>query len=132
MKNYAAATVFSIYETPAGFGALAANDAGLVAHHLPFGAASALAALELVATFHPQAKGESSLTLTGARLLARYFAGEQVAFDLPLQLGAFTPFRQKVLRMPARRGRGPSAGQWRPTLCRSSSRATGWSGRAAF
>ena len=99
MKNYAAATVFSIYETPAGFGALAANDAGLVAHHLPFGAASALAALELVATFHPQAAGESSLTSTGVRLLARYFAGEHVAFDLPLQLGAFTPFREKVLRM---------------------------------
>jgi methylated-DNA-[protein]-cysteine S-methyltransferase len=96
MKNYASATACSIYQTAAGFGALVANDAGLVAHHLPFGASTAAAALELVARIHPFAAGESSLTSTGAELLTRYFAGERVAFDLPLELDEFTHFQKAV------------------------------------
>ena len=101
MKHFASATACSIYQTPAGFGALAANDAALVAHHLPFGATSAAAALELVAEIHPLAKKESSLTRSGAALLVRYFAGEPVLFDLPLELDQFTEFRQAVYRMVA-------------------------------
>ena len=100
MKNYAA-TACSIYQTSAGFGALAASDVGLVAHHLPFGANSAAAALELVAKFHPLATAENSLTAKGAELLARYFAGERMIFTLPLQLGGFSQFRQAVYRMVA-------------------------------
>lgn len=101
MKNYAIATACSIYETSAGFGALAANEAGLVAHHLPFGATSAAAAWQLVAKSHPLASGESSLTTTGAELLARYFAGERVVFRLPLHLEGFTEFRKAVYRAVA-------------------------------
>ena len=101
MKHHAVATSCSIYQTPAGFGALAANDAGLVAHHLPFGAASLAAALELVAELHPGVAGANRLTTTGAELLTRYFAGDRVAFDLPLDLGGFTEFRIAVYRMVA-------------------------------
>lgn len=101
MKHLASATSCSIYETATGFGALAANDAGLVAHHLPFGATSAAAAQLMAAGIHPLAAGESSLTAAGARLLARYFAGERVAFDLPLDLDPFTPFRKVVYRAVA-------------------------------
>ena len=101
MKHYAFATACSIYETSAGFGALAASDAGLVAHHLPFGATTASAALEIVAQIHPLAAGENSLTRTGAELLTRYFAGEPVSFDLPLELDQFTGFRKTVYRVVA-------------------------------
>jgi methylated-DNA-[protein]-cysteine S-methyltransferase len=100
MKKYSA-TACSIYETAAGFGALAANEAGLLAHQLPFGAASAAAALEMVAQIHPLARGGNQLTIAGALLLTRYFAGEQVAFDLPLELEGFTRFQREVYRVVA-------------------------------
>jgi len=101
MKHHATATAFSIYRAASGFGLLAANDNGLVAHHLPFGAPSIGDALELAATVHPRAKGESPLTREGAGLLSRYFAGERVAFDLPLDLQGFTPFQVAVYRTVA-------------------------------
>lgn len=102
MKHHAEATAFSIYQTGSGFGLLAANDTGLVAHHLPFGAPALADALELAATEHPRAKEESSLTREGAVLLATYFAGERVAFNLPLDLHGFTPFQVSVFRTVAR------------------------------
>jgi methylated-DNA-[protein]-cysteine S-methyltransferase len=101
MKKYPVATAYSIYETATGFGALAANDAGLVAHHLPFGAVSAAAAQELVAELHPLAAGENSLTRDGAKLLSRYFAGERVSFAIPLELARFTTFQKQVYRVVA-------------------------------
>jgi len=101
MKHHAIATACSIYQSAAGFGILAANDNGLVAHNLPFGATSARAAHDLSATLHPQAKEESLLTREGAALLARYFGGERVAFDLPLDLEEFTPFQRSVYRVVA-------------------------------
>jgi methylated-DNA-[protein]-cysteine S-methyltransferase len=101
MKNYPAATACSIYRTAAGFGAIAANEAGLVAHHLPFGATSETAARALVAKIHPTAGTESPLTRAGAQVLAAYFAGKQVVFDLPLDLDAFTGFRKTVYRVVA-------------------------------
>lgn len=101
MKNHAIATACSIYQTASGFGLLAANDNGLVAHQLPFGASSLAAALELAATLHPQAKGESALTKEGGALLVRYFAGERIAFELLLDLQVFTPFQVLVYRTVA-------------------------------
>lgn len=101
MKNHAAATACSFYQTAYGFGLVAANETGLVAHHLPFGAASVGDALELAATVHPLATGESRLTSDAAGLLTRYFAGEQVSFDLPLDLHGFTPFQLSVYRTVA-------------------------------
>ncbi len=101
MKQHATATAYSIYETAYGFGVVAASDNGLVAHHLPFGAPSIGDALELAATVHPQAKGESLLTGEGAGLLKGYFAGEQVVFNLPLDLQGFTPFQVSVYRTVA-------------------------------
>ena len=101
MKNFATATACSIYRTAAGFGVLAANANGLVAHNLPFGAASAGVARDLVAALHPQSAGESSLTREAAALMARYFAGERLAFDLPLELAGFTMFQRTVYRVVA-------------------------------
>ena len=101
MKKSPVASAYSIYRSSTGYGVLAANEAGLVAHHLPSYAASAARARELAARLHPQASGESLLTSAGARLLAGYFAGQRVLFNLPLQLACFTPFRQTVYRVVA-------------------------------
>ncbi len=101
MKTHPEATAFSIYRTAAGFGALAADADGLVAHHLPFGAPSAAAARQLAISHHPRATGENSLTAAGAALLVGYFAGERVEFDLPLHLPGCSDFRQAVYRLVA-------------------------------
>lgn len=100
-KRAAVATACSIYRCPAGFGVLAADDRGVVAHHLPFAVTSAREARELAAKLHPEACGENALTREGAGLLARYFAGERMRFELPLRLEFFTPFRQVVYRVVA-------------------------------
>ena len=101
MKNHPVATACSIYRTKVGYGALAADAAGLVAHQLPFGAGSRARALELAAQLHPQAAGESPLTSAGAEQLARYFAGERLLFHLPLQLDGCSAFRKAVYRLVA-------------------------------
>ncbi|QXE89105.1 methylated-DNA--[protein]-cysteine S-methyltransferase [Geomonas subterranea] len=101
MRERSAATAWTMYETGAGYGVLAASEQGLVAHHLPYGTASAAGALELAATLYPLAKGESDLTAKGAALLRRYFAGERVAFELPLDLDGCTPFQKTVYRVVA-------------------------------
>jgi methylated-DNA-[protein]-cysteine S-methyltransferase len=102
MKKQRTATAFSIYETSAGFGVLAANDDGLVDHLLPYGARSWNEAADSTASLHPLATEESSLTAQGAALLKRYFAGEkEVLFDLPLDLDGFTPFQKCVYQVVA-------------------------------
>ncbi|QWV98328.1 methylated-DNA--[protein]-cysteine S-methyltransferase [Geomonas nitrogeniifigens] len=101
MSDRAAVTAWTIYETSVGYGVLAASGKGVVAHHLPYGTASAGDALELAATLYPQASGESALTAQGAALLQRYFAGERVVFDLPLDLDGCTPFQKEVYRVVA-------------------------------
>jgi methylated-DNA-[protein]-cysteine S-methyltransferase len=101
MKNTAPATSCSIYQTAAGFGVLAANEAGLVAHHLPFGAATRADALELIATRYPRSLFGGSLDGRAADLMGKYFAGEELEFDLPLVLDGFTPFQKKVYRVVA-------------------------------
>lgn len=99
MKRKAAANACSIYESAAGFGAVLASDEGLVAHILPYGTTSAAEARRLVAELHPLATSESSLTVRAAELLVRYFAGERVAFDLPVALDGCTGFQREVYRV---------------------------------
>lgn len=101
IKNNTTATAVSIYRTPAGSGLVVASGTGLVAHHLPYGTPGPEAALELVGTLYPQVQGESELTREAALLLQRYFAGERIAFDFPLDLHGFTPFQLSVYRVVA-------------------------------
>lgn len=101
-KNHATAIARSIYQAPCGFGVLAANENGLVAHHLPYGSACAGDALELAAALHPEATKESALTRDAAALMARYFAGEKVSFDFALELQGFTQFQVAVYRFVAK------------------------------
>jgi methylated-DNA-[protein]-cysteine S-methyltransferase len=106
MRMHAIATACSIYETGEGFGVVAANEKGLVLHQLPFGAASHAEARELFAREHPGVSGENALTVRGAALLSRYFSGERVAFDLPLDLSGCTPFQKTVYTFVAAIGYG--------------------------
>lgn len=101
MKHQTSATAWTMYETSAGFGLVAASGKGLLAHHLPYGAKSEGDALEIAATLYPQARGENDLTRNAAVLLESYFEGERTALDLPLDLEGFTPFQQAVYRVVA-------------------------------
>ncbi|MBU5614959.1 methylated-DNA--[protein]-cysteine S-methyltransferase [Geomonas azotofigens] len=101
MRDRSAVTAWTMYETGAGCGVLAASEHGVVAHHLPYGAKSAAEALELAAALYPRATGENELTAKGAALLRRYFGGERVVFDLPLDLDGCTPFQKNVYHVVA-------------------------------
>jgi methylated-DNA-[protein]-cysteine S-methyltransferase len=101
MKGKDTANACSIYESAVGFGAVLANDEGVVAHHLPYGVTSAAEARLLVAETHPLALAESPLTIRAAEILVRYFAGEKVRFDLPMALNNCTAFQREVYRVVA-------------------------------
>jgi methylated-DNA-[protein]-cysteine S-methyltransferase len=76
---------WDVHETPLGALSLIASPRGLSGLRFP-GGGPALAATAR----DPQA-------LAGAiRQLDEYFAGERTAFDLPIDLGAGTPFQRRV------------------------------------
>lgn len=101
MKEQSSATAWTIYATPAGFGLIAASGTGIIAHHMPFGTKSEADAMELAAALYRRAGGDDDLTREAALLLRRYFAGERIDFDLPLDLDGFTPFQREVYRVTA-------------------------------
>lgn len=102
MKIAAAELSFSVYATPFGYGAVVAENDRLTAHHLPYREASYQTAADWVAAHYPRAFKESPLTRDAARLLSRYFEGDRVEFDLPLDLEGLSPFRGKVFREVSR------------------------------
>lgn len=91
----AAATVF---ETAWGFVAAVANERGLV--RLTFGMSTPEHAL--AAAGAERAGAETGLLAAVRGELERYFEGERVALDLPVDLDGMTPFRRRVL-LAARR-----------------------------
>lgn len=54
-----------------------------------------------IASFYPASLGESPLTRKAASLLARYFAGEKVKFELPVDQQGLTSFQKTVYRVVA-------------------------------
>jgi methylated-DNA-[protein]-cysteine S-methyltransferase len=101
MRHEPMATAWTMYETAAGFGLVAASANGLLAHHLPYGAASEGDALEIAATLYPRARGENELTRKASVVMQGYFEGGRLDLDLPLDLAGFTPFQQAVYRVVA-------------------------------
>lgn len=85
----------SIYETAQGWGSVIASDQGLREVDLPFGSPDRKTAEQRMKSRHPDLNGENSLTMHAAILLAAYFRGEEVTFDLPLDLLS-SPFRALV------------------------------------
>ncbi len=95
-KNAIRGRYRSVFETPLGFGGVVASDAGLLEVFLPFGGASRVDMAVDIARAYPAAVADSPVTRRAAQLLRRYFAGEPVVFDLPVDWSAFTPFQPAV------------------------------------
>ena len=89
----------SLFETVLGAGGVVAGDAGLLEVFPPFGGENAAAMAARIADRYPDAVEESDLTRRAASLLTRYFAGEPVDFDIPIDFRHFTPFQEAIYRM---------------------------------
>jgi methylated-DNA-[protein]-cysteine S-methyltransferase len=84
----------SYYETSRGVGGVMANDVGLVAVVLPLsGGVAAVRAQLLHGNSAPQT---SALSEAAAELMMRYFAGEKIVCNLPLDEREWTVFRRQV------------------------------------
>lgn len=86
----------SFFDTPYGSGGVVASSEGLLEVFLPFDGDSPEEMAGRIAGAYPSAECGSPLTMKAAGLLARYFAGERVAFDLPIDRRGFTPFQLAV------------------------------------
>ena len=92
----------SLYRTNVGCGGVVASDQGLVELFLPFTGAASAQVAEVIAAAYPLATTGNPLTERAAALLERYFAGEEVSFDLDIDRRAFTPFQQAVYELVAK------------------------------
>jgi methylated-DNA-[protein]-cysteine S-methyltransferase len=86
----------SSYETAWGTGGVVASDAGLVTVVLPDRAGIAAIRPQLQ-HWSPELR-PSRLSEAAADLLRRYFAGEQIVCDLPLDGEGWSPFRRQIYR----------------------------------
>src|SRR5512140_2350844 len=98
-RNAACGRYRSVFETSLGWGGVVANDAGLLEVFLPFGGDSRAVIMTQTGERYPAVEVESPLTINAARLLQRYFAGEPVRFDLPLDWSVFTLFQAVVYQV---------------------------------
>jgi methylated-DNA-[protein]-cysteine S-methyltransferase len=94
-KRQAGEMYYSLFTSAIGTGAVVAGAEGLLEVFPPFGETKETLLNQLAARY-PSAAGESSLTRKAADLLAAYFAGVPVAFDLPIDRRGFTPFQWEV------------------------------------
>jgi methylated-DNA-[protein]-cysteine S-methyltransferase len=96
----------SVYGTDRGWGGVVASTAGLLEVVLPFGGKSREDVHAELRSRWPLAVEESPLTQDAADRLTRYYAGEPVRFDLPVDDRRFTPFQREVYRVVAGLGYG--------------------------
>jgi methylated-DNA-[protein]-cysteine S-methyltransferase len=94
--RHPAETFCSFYVTAQGTGGVVASNSGLLEVFLPFGGEDLEGVMAQIAIRYSAPLAESSLTRTAAALLARYFAGEQVVFDVPIDRCGYTPFQWAV------------------------------------
>lgn len=86
---------FSLYCVEGSYGLVISTGHGLFETTLP----ATDSRNEILTTLHkrfPQALGQNDLTRNAARRLSRYFSGELVDFDYPMDQRRFTPFQQLV------------------------------------
>ena len=92
MKQGVSETGAKIFRTGLGWAGVAVSDKGITRIVLPRGDRKAVEQ-----ELKPAKVGARSELLSQAvRLLERFFSGEQVLFDLPLDLRYYTPFQQRV------------------------------------
>lgn len=84
----------STYLSSYGSGGVVAGEQGLLEVFLPEGTIED-AELRLLRSY-PELSGESQVTENAKDLLERYFRGENLTFNFPLDLTQCTPFQQKV------------------------------------
>lgn len=77
----------SVFKTPVGCGLVVASGSGLCRVDLP------------PAPPMQSTSTASALTRQAATLLERYFDGESICFDLPLDLSSLSLFQQQILRL---------------------------------
>ncbi|KAF0214837.1 MAG: methylated-DNA-protein-cysteine [Geobacteraceae bacterium] len=92
----------SVFTTDLGCGGVVANTYGLVEVFLPFAGSTRKEVLARIGELYPLAMGETPLTKEAAARLARYFAGERVEFDFPIDRRRFTLFQCSVYDVVAR------------------------------
>ena len=92
----------SLFETALGFGGVVSSDKGLAEVFLPFSVEGEAALRNRIVHFYPSALEENRLTSQAGLLLGKYFAGERVVFDLPIDLSGFTPFQLAVYEVVSR------------------------------
>lgn len=86
----------SLFKTSLGFGGVVASKQGIMEVFLPFSGDSEDIIAQRILHLYPNAVEENSLTRRAALLLGKYFAGERVGFDLPLDLTGITTFQAAV------------------------------------
>jgi len=100
MKQQPSEASARIFRTPLGWAGVAASDAGITRVILPKADRKSvereLKRVECRAASGKGVKGRSELLNQAVNLLERFFAGEDVLFDLPLDLRYYTPFQQRV------------------------------------
>jgi methylated-DNA-[protein]-cysteine S-methyltransferase len=97
-RHTAEGVYLSFFVTGFGVGAVTASGNGLLEIFLPFGGETAEDQSARILEQYSHVRGESPMTRHAADLLVRYFSGERVVFDLPVDQSAFTPFQIKVYR----------------------------------
>lgn len=90
-----AGVFFSLYETASGSGGVVASSEGLLEVFLPVSATDEEMKSHIT-RLYPLVSGENALTRKAADMLRKYFSGQRVDFDLPLDLRNCTEFRRTV------------------------------------
>lgn len=101
-RNAALARYCSLFGATLGFGGVVAGEEGLIEVFLPFAGENEAGMAARIALLYPSVVGENQVTREAALLLRRYFAGERISFDLPVDRSGFTPFQSAVYEEVAR------------------------------
>ena len=89
------------FRTEQGWGGVVASERGLVEVLLPFGCSSRAEREFRIRERLAGSYVESTLSSRAAALLVRYFQGEPVSFDFPLDIPQGSAFRESVYRVVA-------------------------------
>jgi methylated-DNA-[protein]-cysteine S-methyltransferase len=95
-RNSAAGRFRSLFGVNLGFGGVVAGEEGLIEVFLPFAGESEDEMAERIALSYPLAVVENLVTKKAALLLEKYFNGERVSFNLPVDRSGFTLFQSSV------------------------------------
>lgn len=92
----------SLFHTSFGYGGIVAGEEGVLEVLLPFDRSADNSAAEEIAHRYRLKPEGNWLTITGGNLLERYFAGEAVCFDIPIDTHGFTLFQQTIYQLVRR------------------------------